>query len=77
MAKVLTALKKQKIGKKKFKYDYSIVYSTPWAPHVDIEERHYRFNIEITHFTLCRDHSDGSDIVNAHFTYTVLVKGVF
>jgi hypothetical protein len=40
--KVISALKEQKIGEQNFNYDYSIVYSTPWAPHVDIEERHYR-----------------------------------
>ena len=26
---------------------------------------------------MCRDHSDGPDVINTHFTKIVLVKGVF
>ena len=48
---VISALKRHNVRRRKFNYDYSVVYSTPWAPHVDIEERHYRLTQTISRWS--------------------------
>ena len=49
--KIISALKGQNFRRRKFNYDYSVVYSTPWAPHVDIEMRHYRLTQTISRWS--------------------------
>ena len=37
---VLKEMEEMKLGERNVIYNYDTLYSSPWAPHIDYEERH-------------------------------------
>jgi len=53
--RVLSALGSLDLENKSFNYGYKIVYSTPWAPNADIEERHFKLTQIISQLSRSAD----------------------